>query len=111
MIDSIPHGPLFRMRDGLNSLPPIKDVCLKPIELGDWCLAAPLWGNPLFPEEFLSPGYAIARGNRLLGNVFGLVCRLFFHLYVGTQTVLDIWGYAALELKFVQMLWFRLPDG
>jgi hypothetical protein len=40
-------GPVRRIINGLLSLPPIRDISNQELQLGDWCAAAPLWGNPL----------------------------------------------------------------
>lgn len=40
--------PLLRLHAGVQQLPPVQDVAAHPIQLGHWCWAAPLWGNPFF---------------------------------------------------------------
>eukprot|EP00798_Chlamydomonas_sp_ICE-L_P011411 gene11411-biopygen8308 len=49
----LPHGPLRHMALGIAALStaagPSRDVSHRPLELGPWCLASPLWGNPLLP--------------------------------------------------------------
>jgi exonuclease III len=39
--------PLAKMVSGLRALPPVTDICDRPLTLGDWCAAAPIWYNPL----------------------------------------------------------------
>jgi hypothetical protein len=53
-----PPEPLRRMLGGLRALPPVRDVAREPLELGAWCAAAPLWGNPFLP----SPSSAVLAG-------------------------------------------------
>lgn len=38
------------LAEGLACLPRVEDVVETPLEPGDWCWAAPLWGNPLLPS-------------------------------------------------------------
>ena len=35
--------------EGLRALPPLTDLGVKPepLEVGPWCLADPIWGNPV----------------------------------------------------------------
>ena len=53
---AVPPGPLQRMLDGLRALPPVDDVGEEPLVLGDWCYAAPLWGNPSLHAARLAEG-------------------------------------------------------
>lgn len=39
--------PLHRLHAALAALPPVRDTAGEPLLPGPWCLAAPLWGNPL----------------------------------------------------------------
>jgi hypothetical protein len=45
--------PLPRLLLAARALPRLVDVCERdaPLQLGDWCLAAPLWGNPFLLHE------------------------------------------------------------
>jgi hypothetical protein len=44
-----PCRTLSMLVQGLACLPRVSDVAEAPLEPGDWCWAAPLWGNPLLP--------------------------------------------------------------
>ena len=50
-------GPLSRLLRAARAMPRLVDVAERdsPLQPGDWCLAAPLWGNPLL----LSGGVAL----------------------------------------------------
>lgn len=41
---------ILRLAGALGHLPPPVDVGRGDLELGPWCAAAPLWGNPAFPN-------------------------------------------------------------
>ena len=86
-MDMIPNGPLSRMYNGLRSLPHMVDVCGVPLELGDWCYAAPLWGNPLLPASLMGEDLALLR------SVPGMKCcgDMLTHGHNQLRAVLFLW--------------------
>ena len=44
-------GPLRRWAIGFHALGPVTDLGADPLKAGEWCIAAPLWGNPLLQLE------------------------------------------------------------
>jgi hypothetical protein len=63
-----PCRTLTMLVQGLACLPRVSDVAASPLEPGDWCWAAPLWGNPLLPA-----GPAVRDGG--LEHEFWNVCQ------------------------------------
>ena len=76
--------PLPRLLRAARALPRLVDVveCDAPLQLGDWCLAAPLWGNPLLLSQGAGLEYdfldvACLPGEvETLGDVFWLLSLL-----------------------------------
>jgi exonuclease III len=70
--------PLRRLHEGLASLPAVEDVGEVPLVPGDWCWAAPLWGNPflrspLYPDGLDHPFFDFAAaGLATVGHVVRL---------------------------------------
>ena len=76
--------PLPRLLRAARALPRLVDVVERdaPLQLGDWCLAAPLWGNPLLLSQGAGLEYdfldvACLPGDvETLGDVFWLLSLL-----------------------------------
>ena len=51
---SLPVGPLSRMAAGLHALGAPGWMPEEPLQPGEWCASAPLWGNPLLQLELRS---------------------------------------------------------
>lgn len=66
---------LAKLHEGLCCLPPVQDVVAAALSPGDWCYAAPLWGNPLLPAALMHANMAHARKLPCLGTVGDLVVR------------------------------------
>lgn len=110
---SIPGGTLRRMHEGLLSLPPMGDVCDSELELGDWCHAAPLWGNPLLP---LLHGDDLAQAREIkalgsLGELMAKVVRVQFIRAVLFQNVVGRWEQGDHEVLLLNIVISRLPPG
>ena len=70
---SLPHGPLRRMALGLRALTlaagPLAAHAAAPLAPGPWCLAAPLWGNPMLPAPVGVAG--VGGSGSCMEDVFG----------------------------------------
>lgn len=111
----IPIGPLSRMHEGMCALPPLQDVEAAPLKLGDWCHAAPLWGNPLLSLALMSTHFAPARAIKGLGSVGDLVLKSLWTQSMGallcSMGVQQVWCQGAFEVHWMKMVVSVLPTG
>jgi hypothetical protein len=99
------------MRDlvlALSHLPPVTDIAEAPLEPGQWCATAPLWGNPLLPNsptalarggrpglERLHPRISLCRKVRTLGDA--IRARAAWDTSPGEPSAWDAWVTANLD--------------
>lgn len=112
---NLPHGPLSRMFEGLQSLPAIEDVKESLLSLGDWCHAAPLWGNPLFSAQLMSVYLEPARSLAGLGSIGDLVSKALYIKAIGgllcRAGATWIWERGAREAFWIKVVISLLPSG
>lgn len=63
-----PGVMLQRLMGGLLALPPIADLQPELPPVGDWCFAAPLWGNPALTKARLAAGLGPASVDELFAG-------------------------------------------
>ena len=109
----IPNGPLLRMYKGLRALPQVMDVCITPLTVGDWCHAAPLWGNPLLPVALMDPDFAPARAIQGLATLGDLLHKTDAVRHAGVlmyQTTGALWAGGLITRDWMQKILMVLPE-